>query len=203
MGVCKLLACSAFSPKVPELPALEDVSLSSPPSETFGPIVAAEPPLPVVSTEITPPTAKGTACLPCTRGHLATCAAVLGEAMRFARTEGIGHPEVQDRVEACYEELNAWERFDVAPDKLQALPEAERQVMSRFIPLAREMRHQMEEISSVEALERVAAEARHLSTDLRMEYLRLRGVDVDRVKRLAAEVQGGQKTLEEAQAELQ
>lgn len=153
----------------------------------------------MVSTETT----KGTACLPCTRGHLATCAAVLAEAMRFARSEGVAHPEVQDRVEACYEELNAWERFDVAPDKLQALPEAERQVMSRFIPRAREMRHHMEEIESVDALESVAAEARVLSTDLRLETLRLKGVDVDRVKQLADDVKTGRKTLEQAQAELQ
>ena len=39
------------------------------------------------------PTLKGVACIPCTKNHLSTIAGALGEAVRFARSEGVSSGE--------------------------------------------------------------------------------------------------------------
>lgn len=162
-----------------------------------------------VTQNDTPPVAleekretKGTACVPCSREHFGVCASVLNEAMRFARTEGLNHREVMDRVEACSEELNAWERFDVAPHKLKELSKDEQEMIKKYLVRGRSLRHMINEMQSVDDLEKTAAEARSMATDFRMAEMALKGVDVGKVKQLAAEVQEGKKTLEEAKAEL-
>src|SRR3990167_7169270 len=42
----------------------------------------------------------------CSRDHWSTVVASLNEAMRFARSDGINHPEVQRRIELASDELN-------------------------------------------------------------------------------------------------
>lgn len=44
------------------------------------------------------PTLKDVACIPCTKNHLSTITSALGEAVRFARSEGVQSEEVQRRL---------------------------------------------------------------------------------------------------------
>lgn len=107
-------------------------------------------------------TAKGiaTACLPCTRAHLITVAGTLKEALRFARDEGLNHPEVLDRLDAAAEEIAVMERFDLAPERIANAPPEEKEVIRKVLPQIRNLRQKLiNEIDSVEDLEETAATA--------------------------------------------
>ena len=107
---------------------------------------------------------KGTACLPCSRDHLSTVSASLNEAVRFARKEGINHPEVLRRIGIALDELNIMERIDLAPENLTKLSEEERKIAKWALIEARELRHMITDIESVEDLEKVAAKASEVRT---------------------------------------
>lgn len=146
-----------------------------------------------------------TGCLPCARAHLSTVAGTLKEALRFAREKGMGHPEVQSRLQTAEEDITVIERHDWTPEKLLRSPEDQRRAMQSFIPRLRALRQQVIQIASVADLEQAAAAAGELSTDLRVAVLRLRGVDaghVGRVMELARRVDAGELSLEEAKQEL-
>ena len=143
-------------------------------------------------------------CLPCARAHLATIAGSLKEALRFARGDerGILHPEVQTRLQAAEEEITAIERHDWTPEKILASPPEQQEVIRQLLPELRELRQDIIEIQSVEDLERAAARAAELSVRLRMEVLRLKGLDTSKIVELAQRVANGEMTVEEAKAEL-
>jgi len=143
-------------------------------------------------------------CLPCARAHLATIAGTLKEALRFARGDerGILHPEVQTRLQAAEEEITAIERHDWTPEKILASPPEQQQVIRQLLPELRELRQDIIEIQSVEDLEKAAARAAELSVRLRMEVLRLKGLDTSKIVELAQRVASGEMTVEEAKAEL-
>lgn len=104
-----------------------------------------------------------TACLPCTRAHLAMVAGSLEEALRFAREDGVSHPEVVKRLGACGKDLVVLERYDLAPEKISALLPEEKAVVQEILPRIRKLRQQvLNQIDDVESLERVAAEAEQL-----------------------------------------
>lgn len=143
-------------------------------------------------------------CLPCARAHLATIAGTLKEALRFAREDerGILHPEVQTRLQAAEEEITAVERHDWTPERILASPPEQQEVIRQMLPVLRELRQDIIEIQSVEDLERAAARAAELSVRLRMEVLRLKGIDTRKVMELAQRVVSGEMTAEQAKAEL-
>ena len=139
-----------------------------------------------------------TGCIPCARAHLATVAGTLKEALRFARAEGMEHPEVQSRLQAAEEDVTAIERHDWTPEKIAKSPSGERQLILETIPKLRTLRQQIIQIVTLEDLEKAAAAAAELSTEFRLGVLRLRGVNVDKLVSLAKKVEAGEMTIEEA-----
>ncbi|GAI99896.1 unnamed protein product, partial [marine sediment metagenome] len=69
---------------------------------------------------------SGTACISCCRDHLSTSSSALSEGMRFARDKGIRNPEALRRIRIAFDELNAMERIDLAPDETVKLKGAEK-----------------------------------------------------------------------------
>jgi hypothetical protein len=137
-------------------------------------------PLPAQQPAAEPAPAAGEAvsvgCIACARAHFATIAGTLKEAIRFAREDGLTHPEVQSRLEAAEEEVTNVERHDWTPEKtLNSLPR-EKHVIEQFFPDLRRLRQRIMTISSVDDLEHAAADAALLSTDFRLAVLELRGV---------------------------
>lgn len=106
-----------------------------------------------------------TACIACTNAHLAATAAILEEALRFARSDprGPAHPEALRRIQTATMEITNLEREDLRPDKVHDLPAAAREVVRRYIPKIRELRQRIVTgIQDTDSLERVAAEAERL-----------------------------------------
>lgn len=101
--------------------------------------------------------AIATGCVPCSIGHLGTCSGLLNEAMRFARSDGIASEEVINRCNMCLDELNALERVDLRPELIHGLPDWEKQLAEEALELSRSLRHGLEGLSSVDALEAVTA----------------------------------------------
>lgn len=114
-------------------------------------------------------TSRGKECRPCTSDHFATCAGVLEEALRFARADGLENDEVVERVALCAEQMNAWERWDAAPESFEDLAEEDKAFLRQWLPKGRSFRHRLNSIQSMEDLERVAAEAHRLHLNARKE----------------------------------
>ncbi len=112
---------------------------------------------------------KGKECRPCTADHLGTCAGILSEAVRFARSEGMEGNEVQERLALCAQEMNAWERWDAAPKSFVELSDEDKGFLRRWLPKGRGFRHEVNSIQSVEDLEKVAADAQRLHLEARKE----------------------------------
>lgn len=123
-----------------------------------------EPPMQEPEPEHTPAaetsdkaTAIATGCVPCSIGHIGTCSGLLNEAMRFARKDGIESDEVINRVNMCMDELNSLERVDLRPEMIHALPEWEKSLAEQALNLSRSLRHELEGLSDVPALEKICA----------------------------------------------
>jgi len=116
---------------------------------------------------------EGKACIPCGSDHFSTVAGGLSEAMRFARSNGMDNEEVLNRIAVAQDELNAFERWDGSPDKLERLPEDERSLMNDMLNKSRQLRHQMSEVRTVDDLGKVAAEAQEANKDYRSKLLRM------------------------------
>ena len=146
----------------------------------------------------------GTACLSCSRSHLATIAGGLGEAVRFARgdPQGIAHPQAIMRIQKAEEEVNILERIDLSPEALLASPPQEKAVAEEYLPRIRVLRQGIGDIGSFDDLEKVSAEASMLGQEFRLRHLQLKGVDLNPVVELAQKVQRGELTMVEARAQL-
>ncbi len=145
-----------------------------------------------------------TACLSCSRSHLATIAGGLGEAVRFARGDerGIMHPEAIMRIQKAEEEANILERIDLSPEALLASPPDERAVAEEYLPRIRKLRQGIGDVGSFDELERIAADASILGQEFRLRHLQIKGVDLNPVVELAQRVQKGELSLAEAKAQL-
>ncbi|WP_339322938.1 hypothetical protein [Paenibacillus sp. FSL W8-0194] len=75
--------------------------------------------------------------------ELTAIAASLKEAIRFARVDGIEHPEVQMRLERSEELVNGLERIRFAPENIQSLEPKMRAEIKLVLPEIREARHQL------------------------------------------------------------
>ena len=113
-------------------------------------------------------------CVPCAIGHISTCSGVLSEAMRFARSDGLGSNEVIDRVSHCLEELNTMEREDLSPLKIASLPKWEKDLADRALNVSRETRHKLEGIAVADDLEKAAADAQAARQEITRDWFKHR-----------------------------
>lgn len=131
-------------------------------------------------TETTTATEKAKAssveagCVPCAMGHFSTCSGLLNEAMRFAKKDGIESGEVIDRVGMCTDELNALERVDLRPELMTDLPEWEKELANKSLVLSRGMRHNLEGLTTVDSLEKVAANTQIARTEIGRKWFKER-----------------------------
>lgn len=137
-------------------------------------------------------------CIACARAHFSTIAGTLKEAIRFAREDGLTHPEVQSRLQAAEEEVTNVERHDWTPEKTLNSPPREKHVIHGFFPGLRRLRQQIMQITTVDDLEHAAANAAHLSTDFRLAVLEMRGVNTGGVKDAASKPGAGRIIAREA-----
>lgn len=178
------------------------------PKQIAVPPAVQEPRVIETSIAVTKEEATGevvsTACLSCSRSHLATVAGGLGEAVRFARGDpkGIQHPECVMRVQKAEEEIGIMERIDLSPESLLASPPEEREVAEEYLPRIRALRQGIGDMGTFEDLEKVAAEASLLGQEFRLRHLQLKGVDLNPVVALAQKVQRGELSMAEAKAQL-
>lgn len=100
---------------------------------------------------------EGTACLACSKNHISTVSAALNEAVRFARSEPIDHPEIVRRIGIALDELNIMERIDLAPDKIINLSGEDKEIADWLLSKSRELRHMIDAIKTKEDLEKAAA----------------------------------------------
>jgi hypothetical protein len=140
----------------------------------------------------------GVGCQPCTADHLATCAGALSEAIRFARSDGMGSIEVQERLALCAEEMNIWERRDAAPKSFVSLPPEDKEFLRRWLPKGRSFRHRVNQVVSIEDLEGVAAEGQKLHLELRKELREKANPLFQELGRQADRIEAGE--INEAQA---
>jgi len=146
----------------------------------------------------------GTGCRSCTADHLATCAGSLAEALRFARGDGIQSAEVQERIALCAEELNIWERRDATPKSFVELPEQDKDFLRRWLPKGRGLRHQLNDIQTIEDLEKTAAHAQRLHLEARKELQsNPNSPFLNEVQRQAKRVKTGELTKEQAVKEIE
>jgi len=113
-------------------------------------------------------------CLACARAHLAAVSGDLKEALRFAREDGVLHPEVQVRLTTAEEEIVSLERHDWTPEKIIASPPEHQELIRKYLPQIRQLRQDiMNHVHSPEDLERVAAVAGEINTKFRMDFLQM------------------------------
>jgi len=110
-----------------------------------------------ISPEEKPAEAIATACVPCAIGHYSGAAKLLNEAFRF-RDDGIESNQVLDDIAGAIGELNAMERVDLTPERLQKTPDWERTIAEEALRESRKLRHRLEGIGSMDEIEKVAAD---------------------------------------------
>ena len=111
-------------------------------------------------------------CIPCSTGHLTTCAGSLNEAVRFARTEGIASDQVLDDTNACLTELNAMERIDMSPERIAELPPWEKELALEVLALSKETRYGLEGMSTPEDLEKVTVNLQPRQREILKKWFR-------------------------------
>lgn len=120
---------------------------------------------------------EGIACLPCSSDHFSTVSGALSEALRFARTGGVRHPEVMRRLGLAKDELNVMERIDLSPENLVQLEGKEKKLAEWGLNASRELRHKITAIRSPEDLENVAADVAEIRTKFMRELWDVATVD--------------------------
>ncbi len=115
------------------------------------------PTVPQTSPEENQTAEIATACVPCAIGHFAGAGKLLNEAIRF-RDEGIASNQVLDDIAGAIGELNALERVDMTPERLQNTPSWERPIADEALRESRKLRHRLEGIGSMEEIEKAAAD---------------------------------------------
>ena len=98
-----------------------------------------------------------TACVPCAIGHYSGAAKLLNEAFRF-RDDGMESNQVLDDIAGAIGELNALERVDLTPERLQKTPGWERTIADEALRESRKLRHRLEGIGSIDEIEKAAAD---------------------------------------------
>ncbi len=148
-----------------------------------------------------------TACVPCGVGHFAGAAKLLNEAFRF-RDDGITSNQVLDDIAGAIGELNAMERVDLTPEKLQNTLSWERPIADEALRESRKLRHRLEGISSMEEVEQAAADSERFYKKLFREWFKGRFAYLgdtpmrQRALEFANRVRAGELSRSEAVAKL-
>jgi hypothetical protein len=110
-------------------------------------------------------------CVPCAMGHFGTCSGILNESIRFAHgKEGLASPEVIDRIGMCMDELNAMERVDLRPEMTYQLVGKEKELAERALTESRTIRHALENVRDLPALEAAAAHTQESRKDIGRQW---------------------------------
>lgn len=145
--------------------------------EELSPLVesSARVQIPVETKKVEGEVVKGTACIPCASDHFSTVAGLISdEAVRMARRTGIKDEEVIHRVLRASDQLNALEREDLSVEKIAQLPPKEKELALFAQKKASEIRHELNNIKSVEDLEQVALDIRNVRDKIGAEYFKSR-----------------------------
>jgi len=167
-------------PKASETPATPPESQE----KTSSPATATE-----TSDEETVAGEIATACVPCAIGHFAGAAKLLNEAIRF-RDDGIESNQVLDDIAGTIGELNAMERVDLTPERLQRTPAWERAIADEALRESRKLRHRLEGISSMEEIEKAAADTESYFKKINRQWYkgRFRKLGDEKAEAIAQEV---------------
>jgi len=144
------------------------VEKKAPPEQKPTPTTPVQEPEPVLQQEDI-----ATACVPCGVGHFAGAAKLLNEAVRF-RDDGITSNQVLDDIAGAIGELNAMERVDLTPEKLQNTSSWERPIADEALRESRKLRHRLESISSMEEIEQAAADTESYYKKLYRQWFKQR-----------------------------
>lgn len=110
---------------------------------------------------------EGKSCLPCSSEHIGQAASLLKEAVRFAvRDKGIRDEEVEDRVHDALLELNALERKDLTPEKIERMRPDEKELAVFYMNKSAEIRHKLNNIKEPDDLIQASALATKISKEL-------------------------------------
>jgi len=99
----------------------------------------------------------GTACLECSIDHFSTASGLLNEAWRMASDRTLFDKEIQGRIGAARDEMNALERIDLKAANIINLPKKEHGIAMKALADARNLRHIVSGIRNKEGLEKAAA----------------------------------------------
>lgn len=122
-------------------------------------------------------------CVPCSLGHVSVCTGVINEAMRFARSDGINSNEVIDRISHCLQELNALEREDLTPEMIVNLPPWEKELAVEALETSRATRHLLEGITTIDELEKAAANTQAAYTQISRTWFKKRLNNMPKAKK--------------------
>lgn len=114
-----------------------------------------------------------TACVPCAVGHFSTSAGLLKEAARF-KGEGITSNEILNRIAMALEEQNTLERVDLRPELIQSLPPWEKELAEEALLQSRQLRHNLENLRSIEQLGKTTADSETTYKKLFREWFKQR-----------------------------
>lgn len=110
-----------------------------------------------------------TACVACSRNHIAAAAGLLAEGKRFL-DQGLSSPEVVDRINLATQEITTMERGDLHPDTIERLPEDEKKIAVHIAQEARKVRHTLDKIKTKEDYVHAIRELSDLSRDVTKQY---------------------------------
>lgn len=101
------------------------------------------------------------------RGRFWAVSALLKEALRFAREDGMHHPEVRSRLDQAAQEVLVLERYELSPERTAGLPPGDRRALEATLPQLRRLRQQLSQgLSGVEDLAAAAAQAGRIGQSL-------------------------------------
>jgi hypothetical protein len=119
----------------------------------------------------------GTACLACSRDHFSGASSMLSEALRFARERPMTDNEITSRIGLALDELNALERMDLCPSKIEPLKGTERKIAEDALKKSREIRHKITLIRTTQDLESVSAEIANIKTSFMKKIFEMSDAD--------------------------
>ena len=140
------------------------------------PAAAAQPgPVAAYPSPVSPSllTTTAPASIAAVRDELGRSSGALKEALRFAREDGMAHPEVRKRLGDVSGWLTDLERYRLAPERLGSMPPEQRQAVEALLPELRRLRQNVCDVDTNETrvhevgdLNEVAAQAGRLATQL-------------------------------------
>lgn len=159
------------------LPHLMQLARSGPPTDPYAELraqldaIQAAVTAPKVAEASPTPPAAAPVDVATVRDQVVTQAATLKEALRFAREDGIQHPEAQRRIQDVQrwarDQVPVLERYDLAPERLAQLPPDQRRLWEGLLPQIRRFRQAaLNDLGTPEGVTAAAALAGSLATAL-------------------------------------